>query len=219
MEELIFFGILILFSILESISRRRKAKARGDAEEPGELEAPEWQPHPPWEDELPTYDADGSYDDAAEEVGPRPDRARSGSAADLWAELAGLATGTHGGPEARTRSIPRQSPPLPDSPPVEARQQPVLSERQSAVPRRLARHPLEPVATEAEHPVHRAHLGFGTDPSSRAPSEQDVLAGLPPPRHARSVAVRAQLRSHKASQLREAILLKEVLEPPVALRD
>lgn len=216
MEELIFFGILILFSILESISRKRKAKARGDVEEPGELEAPEWRPHPSWDDELPTYDADGSYDDAAEEAGPHPDRARGGSAADLWAELAGLATGT---PEARTRSIPRQSPPLPDALPVEARQQPVLAERLSAVPRRLARYPHEPVATEAEHPVHRAHLGFGTDPSSRAPSEQDVLAGLPPPRHARSVAVRAQLRSHKASQLREAILLKEVLEPPVALRD
>jgi hypothetical protein len=75
------------------------------------------------------------------------------------------------------------------------------------------------VARPAEtHIVHRAHKGYGTDPSSRRPSEQDGLDPLATRTSADALAVRAQLRRQGAHALRQAVIFHEILGPPVAIR-
>ena len=69
-----------------------------------------------------------------------------------------------------------------------------------------------------EHRAHRAHDDYGTDPSERAPSEQDGLDPLARHLGADAAAVRARLRSRDTSALRQAIILQEVLGPPAVLR-
>ena len=118
------------------------------------------------------------------------------TAGDLLRELARLAAGGAAEPEASTRSIPRESPPLP----VRA-------------PR------AEPVPARPDHEVHRAHAQYGTDPSERAPSEQDGLDPLAETLSEDARAVREQLMSHNTSSLRQAIILREVLGPPISMRD
>ena len=69
-----------------------------------------------------------------------------------------------------------------------------------------------------EHYVHLSHAGYGTDPSSRAPSEQDGLDPLAEFLDSDGAAVRQQLFGGRAA-LRRAFVLKEVLGPPKALRE
>jgi cystathionine beta-lyase family protein involved in aluminum resistance len=66
--------------------------------------------------------------------------------------------------------------------------------------------------------VHQSHAGFGTDPSSRAPSAQDHLDPLARVLGADAAAARAQLRGG-AHALRQALILNEILGPPAAERD
>jgi hypothetical protein len=207
MEELIFFAIIIIFSIIDSIARTRKKKRAGTPDETSRLPQ-EWT----WEEdeeadeaEVATYDAGGSYDDRykadEEPVGLRGE----------GSSQPGYGGGARTSPKTSEGMIPadiwqeisglargRQPAPKPSPPPVEV----------EAIPRR----PVE------LHRVHRAHAGFGTDPSSRARSEQDVLNA---PRRTLSrdaLAVRQQLQSHKRSALRRAVLLQEILGPPAADR-
>lgn len=74
------------------------------------------------------------------------------------------------------------------------------------------------VVQRPEHYVHRSHAGYGTDPSSRAPSEQDGLDPLAEFLDSDGVAVRQQLFGGRAA-LRQAFVLREVLGPPKALRE
>ena len=69
------------------------------------------------------------------------------------------------------------------------------------------------------HHIHRTHAEFGTDPSERAPSEQDGLDPFERALSAEAKAVRRQLRSDSASALRQAIVLQEVLGPPKAMQE
>ena len=71
--------------------------------------------------------------------------------------------------------------------------------------------------THGQHQVHRAHRGYGTDPSTRAPSEQDGLDPLAEVLSQDAATIRRQLMSHRAHALRQAVILQEVLGPPVAL--
>ena len=121
MEQLIFFGIIIAFSIAESIARSRRAKAQKEAGEGAEPERFEWAQTLPSEAELPTYDDDPSYDDRTRSQTAQPERPEGGeSAADVWAEIAGLASGTKQKTGGAARPSP-QSPPLPS--PSEAERQ------------------------------------------------------------------------------------------------
>jgi hypothetical protein len=72
---------------------------------------------------------------------------------------------------------------------------------------------------DPEHFIHLAHQGFGTDPSERARSVQDALHPLGERMSATAIGVRRDLRGGSAAALRQAIVLKEVLDPPVSLRD
>ena len=67
----------------------------------------------------------------------------------------------------------------------------------------------------AGHAVHLSHVGYGSDPSERARSTQDGLDPLARTLSADAAAVRQQLRGQGTHGLRQALILREVLGPPV----
>ena len=148
---------------------------------------------------------------------------------DVWEEIGALARGERAEPKPQP-----QEPPSPPSPPsswdtgveevraAEAERalppgSPVRTgEVGRGIPRRYWRK--SEVGQEAigEHPIHRSHAGYGTDPSERAlpplvaPSDRSAEEAR---------AVRRTLRHGDPAELRRAFILQEVLGPPVALRD
>jgi hypothetical protein len=229
MEELIFFAVIIFFSIVESIARSRKRKGGGQVPQL----PPEWQWEPektetpgratydaeagfdtePEVEERATFDAEPTFDEEVSTRQPRPvadvetpQRAQRAPAtssesmipADLWEEMAGLG-------RARTprpvETAPRTARPLP-----------------TRTERPLPTRPARPAPVPELHPIHQAHVGFGTDPSERARSEQDGLDPLARGLSADAAAVRKQLRTSGRHALRQAMILQEVLGPPVATR-
>lgn len=228
MGQLLFFAIIILLSIAESVARSRKAKARRESGQAAEPERFEWAQTPPWEAELPTYDAEPSYDDDASRESSRspadprtarreaPPPSRPGKAAeDIWAEIAGLATGEQERARGEPRPAPRTSPPLPaPAPPVEPARRPASYVEEARARLAAERASVTPAPS---HKVHLSHAGYGTDPSERAASEQDGLDPLAGHLGANAAAARGQLRGGAAA-LRRAIIVREVLDLPVALR-
>jgi hypothetical protein len=99
--------------------------------------------------------------------------------------------------------------------PVERKPAPVARPAQSTYAA-VARRPL-PERIEEQHVVHLAHVGYGTDPSERALSEQDVLYAQVDRLGADAAAARRMLLSGGAS-LRQAVILHEVLGPPASMR-
>jgi hypothetical protein len=225
MEELIFFAVIIFFSIIESIARRRKGKRQGEDESSPELPEPDRWERQRWEPskevEVATYDDEASYDEhaTAESTGPKPPTPRRPSSEtmlplDLLEDLAGLAGGLQ---KERTQPAP--------APPVPRHTQRPLPQRRPAPP--VARPPLTPRTRREQlpekmrepHRVHLSHAEYGTDPSERSRSAQDVLNRPPAWHDPDAAAVHRQLRSGSGSALRQAIILQEVLGPPMALRD
>jgi hypothetical protein len=276
MEQLIFFGIIILLSILDTVARRRKAQAQSEAGEggapkAGEPERFEWAQKAPWEDEVPSYDRDRSYDDeidseieddiagsAAGSGSGSATRAARGpgelerlpTAAEILEELTGRAgerqetrgqvrVETHGqtrgqvrGPvrgdapaeargevrsEAGKRFAARQAPALPAPYKAPPSSGPVGRMEARTLEGDPGRRPLAP--PDPDHFIHLAHQGFGTDPSERARSVQDALHPIGERMSATAIGVRRDLRGGSAAALRQAIVLKEILDPPVTLRD
>ena len=68
------------------------------------------------------------------------------------------------------------------------------------------------------HLVHVSHADYGTDPSQRARSAQDGLDPLARVLSQDALAVRRQLLAQGAHGLRQAVILYEVLGPPLAFR-
>ena len=235
MDGLIFFAVIIFFSIIESISRSRKAQQKREGETPAEPELFEWAQTPRPQADLPTYDEDHSYEDAEEADDDEPQEPAPGRvgmtgaevAADIWAEIRALGLSALEERTAHTPPIPRESPPLPVPAP---RPESVRTPRAAPLPRPLPQPPAREEGRASamegrgvprphqEHRAHRAHEEYGTDPSERAPSEQDGLDPLAQHLGADAAAVRARLMSHDASALRQAIILQEVLGPPAALQ-
>jgi hypothetical protein len=202
MEELIFFAVIIFFSIIESIARRRKQRAAGSPQIPEEWEQEETGRE--WRSETTaTYDVERSHDDrGADEVeAPR----RSGSEAmipgDIWEEIAGLARGRMRQLETQPEAPP--PPPVPATPPA-------------TLPARLG-WGKRTAKVGQQHRVHLSHAEYGTDPSSRARSAHDQMDPLAQGLSADVKAVRKQLR-HGRHALRQAVILQEVLGPPVSIR-
>jgi hypothetical protein len=273
MDQLIFFGIIILLSILDAVARRRKAQAQGEA---GEGAAPktreperfEWAQKAPWEDEVPSYDRERSYDDEIDSeiedeiagsaagsaggsaTGPARgpgERERLPTAAEILEELTGRARerqetlggqvrvetrGQTPGPvrgdargevrgEVRSgagkRFPARQAPALPAPYKAPPSSGPVGRMEARTLEGDPGRRPLAP--PDPDHFIHLAHQGFGTDPSERARSVQDALHPLGERMSATAIGVRRDLRGGSAAALRQAIVLKEILDPPVTLRD
>jgi hypothetical protein len=243
MDALIFFAVIIFFSIIESISRSRKAQRKIQGEEPADPELFPWAQTPPGEAALTTYDEDRSYDDAekgaddARErvISGRPEPAPDGAgltgaevAADIWAEIKRLGMSTIEERTPQAPAVPGQSPALPEGAPRPEvartpRPESVWTQRPAPRPRPLPQTPAAEVQgsrtrSRPEHRVHLSHEGYGTDPSERAPSEQDGLDPLAAHLGEDAAAVRTRLLSHDASALRQAIVLQEVLGPPAALQ-
>lgn len=164
-------------------------------------------------DEEPSYDEELSYDERAvledtrgrEEAPAAPERAPADVAAELWAEITGLATGRA---PARTSRLP-----VPGNAPARVQRFPLPAQRppetRAAAPARRA---------GDEHVVHLAHAGYGTDPSERGPSEQDRLYARRERLGPDAEGARALLHGSPAT-LRQAFILHEVLGPPVSMRD
>jgi hypothetical protein len=192
MEELIFFAVIIFFSIIESIARRRKQQSAGSPPIPEEWEQEEEE------------DKGREWRSETDEVeAPH----RSGSEAmipgDIWEEIAGLARG-------RMRQLETQPEAPPEPPP------PVQATPSATLPARLGWGKRTPKVGQA-HRVHLSHAEYGTDPSSRTRSAHDQIDPLARGLSADVKAVRKQLR-HGRHALRQAVMLQEVLGPPVSIR-
>lgn len=235
MGELVFFAVIILFTILEAVAKRRKQREGG---EDGGDEGESWTPAPverqprPKAERRPRVErgSSSSTDRGMPERGAgREERSETMIPADLWEEIAGLAAG-----EPRSEPSPRGEP------------KPVPSRRPESAPRRWKPGPFDDEAASLEtldverieddirpvrtytgkrvpssvdaHPVHRSHIGYGTDPSERAPSEQDWRPTDRGNRNAKRV--RAMLRGSEGTDaLKQAVILREVLGPPVSMKD
>jgi hypothetical protein len=226
MDGLVFIVVIVLFSLLEGVLRKQKAAQRARLHE----QAPEDGEHGPTQDGQfedarygptdegqfdATYGSRSSYDDdhdileysnqytAASPSAPTPPEPLIPE--DVWEELTALVSGAQPGAH-----VPEQ----PALPPPRAETAAVTRTETGVARRRGSRRP----ATEPEHIVHRAHAGYGTDPSSRAPSEQDRLDPLAEHLGADVGAVHQLFSSRNPLALRQAIILQEVLGLPAALR-
>ena len=74
----------------------------------------------------------------------------------------------------------------------------------------------KPQPDRSVHPVHSTRREYGTDPSERTPSIQHGLAGR---LELDASVVRSQLGLMDREALRRAVVLHEVLGPPLALRE
>ncbi len=217
MDGLVFLVVIVLFSLLEGVLRKQKA---GRMLPPGQ--SPEDEPYEFAQEEayLPSYDDDPSYDDqpshdarlpdyhsSTERAAQSPGRSRMAPQVgppesealtkQLWEEIAGLAAG---------RSVVSAT-----------SEQPVTRVLRSEA-EAVGRGPSREVQARPEHFVHRSHAGYGTDPSTRAASQQDGLDPLAQRLGADAGAVHALFASGDTHALRQAIILQEVLGPPAALR-
>ena len=217
MEQLIFIAVIVFFSVIDAIAKSRRAKrvaesfdlpeGWGDTSLEGQAAEQEG--------DLPAYDHDPSYDEVTVNYDERSGRPSSGPStpsfetmlpSDFLEELAALASG-------RPIERPIEIEPVPTRSTQPSSAVPIRSPRPSST--RSARLATEP----AEHVIHHAHRGYGTDPSSRTPSEQDGLDPLAVTLSQDARSVRRRLLSQDAHALRQAIVLQEVLGPPAALRE
>jgi hypothetical protein len=200
-EQLIFIGVLVVFSILNEIAKKKKAEAlaKQQGEGAGELtpEELDWMFDPVVED---VADAEGQGDNPG-----RAGATSAGSGAEgviprnVWEEIAALASGA---------PLP---PPAPAEPPTPVK--PVAPE-----PVRAERLPPERGPARPAHEVHQAHAKYGTPVSQRLrPLDTPEMHRV----DARSREVRDTLALLEGGResLRQAVILQEVLGPPVSLRD
>lgn len=148
--------------------------------------------------------------------------------ADIWKEIEALARGG-GAP------VPR--PPMPQAPPAPRRSPqvprvPRPPSGKKATPRARPSTPTPPVTRRAgptpvpvpeappaegtpDHPVHLSHAAFGTPLMERTAPPLARAAGRRP---AAADSVRALVKGQR-SAVRNAVILQEVLGPPVGLRE
>jgi hypothetical protein len=174
-------------------------------------------------------EAESSFDEIASAETERGRRAASSESmipADIWEEIAGLAREAkvelptpRQRPRPRIpqtqlppeRRVPQQTRPTPKPSPMRG--------RPSAPKPRPSVLPAPALEGTPDHAVHASHVGFGSDPSERTRSAQDGLDPLARSLSADAAAIRLQLRGGGAHALRQALILQEVLGPPVGSRD
>jgi len=198
MEELIFFAVIIFFSIIDSIARSRKKKQQAEGQTPAPQLPEGWEPEEEFEPySAPSYeDSAEDEEDEAEEPLPRYTRPNS-------------STRERESPSTSQGMIPKDI----------WQEIAGLATGRTSAPSRPAPPPEAVEARPVEaHRVHQAHVGYGTSPSTRAPSEQDGMDPLAVHANADALAVRKQLRRQGRHPLRQAVVFREVLGPPVALQ-
>jgi len=233
MEGLVFIVVIVLFSILEGVLRKQKAaqKARlsGQAPEDGEYGLTQdgrnedgryrlalddefeatYPGEPSHDDDQPSYSDEhdiAEYSNRYTEAPPsEPAPSETPVPKDVWEELGALVAGT----QPRASDLDQPAPPAPRGETTAVARTETAAVTQQASSR---------LTKEPEHIVHRSHAGYGTDPSERAPSEQDGLDPLAEHLGADAGAVHQLLGSRNSHALRQAIILQEVLGPPAAMR-
>lgn len=218
MEELIFFGVLILFSILDAVAKKKRRQQMEQDEDDGAEEVSgRWEGmstyEPPETVEAgrdatlspyagPSVDeGHGGGDGGSEDLVPR----------DIWEEIGALARGERP-PVQEPRSQEPWSSPSPSEPETPPSRVPSTSPiRRSQVGRRE----VGSRGGAGGHPIHRSHADYGTDPSERAPVVAAPSGG--PSREVREV--RRALIEGGRSAARRAVILHEVLGPPLAYRE
>jgi hypothetical protein len=203
MAELIFFGVIIVFTILDSVARTRKAKLAAEAEnlDPSVTREPEAWEESIHDRDVPIFDPGPDFsDEQASHVEEPPPR--------------------YGSQPDESESVRAESEPFSRGPSSLLPKD--LLEELAGLVGGLEDAPAAPAAPPTpeprpEHRVHLAHADYGTDPSERAPSEQDGLDPLAEHLSADASWVRRQLRSRGIHALRQAVVMQEVLGPPAAL--
>ena len=243
MDGLVFIVVIVLFSLLEGVLRKQKAaqqaRLSGQAPDDGQDGQSEDGRYGLVQDEQfeATYGGEPSYgdgqpssydDDHDIPEYSNPHEAAQPSAQppseqlipkDVWEELAALVSGAQPGSE-QPEAL---SPPHTDSVAV-TRTDPGAVTRFDAGavtrtdPGAVTRPDSYQPTSKKEHIVHSSHRGYGTDPSSRAPSEQDGLDPLAEHLNEDAEQVHELFLSRDPHALRRAVMLQEVLGLPAAFR-
>ncbi|GMV04228.1 MAG: hypothetical protein AMXMBFR53_05090 [Gemmatimonadota bacterium] len=248
MEQLIFVGIIVLFSILEAVARKGKERQGGGGDLPVPEEearpaprprsAPETRSRPaPASSGPPAYDHDASYDDKVEGRPTRPRPTSEGLIpAEVWDEIQRMARG-----EAPVEAPPPPPPPRPRPPPAKpsprpggappARRTPPKPAPARGVPtaRRVPAEVSRPVPAgkpetvdagalegSPDHAVHLSHAAYGTPVAGRLTGFAPEASGR---RASREAGAARELLRGGPARLRQAVILQELLGPPLALRD
>lgn len=130
--------------------------------------------------------------------------------ADIWEEIAGIAQGRR---EEEKKPVELAPAPAPRPAPTTQRHTPAPKPRYEPKPpvTRLPTH-------RGPHPVQQVRPEFGMDPSERTPSRLDWRPEVRDNRNAERV--RAMLSGSEGTDaLKQAVILREVLGPPLAMRD
>ena len=224
MDGLVFIVVIVLFSLLEGVLRKQKAaqqaRLSGQAPDDGQSEDGRYGLVQDEQFEA-TYGGEPSYgdgqpssydDDHDITEYSNPHEAAQPSAQppseqlipkDVWEELAALVSGAQPGSE-QPEAL---SPPHTDSVAVTRTDPGAVTRPDSYQP-----------TSKKEHIVHSSHRGYGTDPSSRAPSEQDGLDPLAEHLNEDVEQVHELFLSRDPHALRRAVMLQEVLGLPAAFR-
>lgn len=219
--------LFIAFTVLEGIGRKRRGQQKG---EPGEAQVPRprEQPPSPRQSRIPTESASSQGGPPRTDPGtmtrvPRPQRApgagpreqgRSSEGLipkDIWEEILGLARGEppkpgsgQTGPDRPPRPPRREGETLEEIPPFEARS-------------------LEPLEVEEHRPSSALRVREATTAAPEKVAAPTVARmGRQPPRRRAQGGRRLKgdlLGNGSPEELRKAIILTEVLGPPLALRE
>ncbi|MDP2955683.1 MAG: hypothetical protein Q8N53_04620 [Longimicrobiales bacterium] len=154
--------------------------------------------------------------------------------AELWEEIQVLARGGLPREQESPQPVPPRTPaPARGTKPPARRPAPAAATRKTApasrtgtqTPSRAARKPAQPTVPGPEapataegtpdHPVHLSHAAYGTPVVGRAGSAERVV-GRPVAAHD---SLRRMLVGGGRAPLRQAMILQDVLGPPVSLRD
>ena len=209
MEELIFFALIGFASIIESVFRRRKARSGGGPVKEAPTRDRRFEREQGRPEESPTYDSVPSYDEWVTATVPEAS-AKKPALDTLGSDLLEVLLGGETWQDEKDRAKRK----------LKARNDEIRRLRMKVEDfSRAGASAGESVSPPSVHQIHRTHAEFGTDPSERAPSEQDGLDPLARSLSAEAKAVRRQLRSDSASALRQAIVLQEVLGPPQSIRE
>ncbi len=248
MEQLIFFGLIILFSIIESVARSRKQKGGGQLPEiPPEWEEPPTRPEPrprarprPHSPEIPSYDSDpsfdaepsletrGSYDDAKSREALEKGRSRSSESmipAEIWDEISGMTREparqepTYTPPQPRQAPVPRPKRlPTPPRPKAPETSRAPVQRRPATPPKRATILDPQPVAEGV--PTHAVHQSHAGFGTDPSARARSAQDGLDPLAHTMNQdAAAVRLQLLGGGHaLRQALILQEVLGPPASER-
>jgi hypothetical protein len=230
MDGLIFLVVIVVFSLLEGVLRKQKAAqqarlrlsgqpaddGRHGPTQDGQLEDGRYEFVEDEQFEA-TYDSESSYDEVDDiqeysnqyREAPPSKPSPSGitrEMKDVWEEVAVLIAGA----QPQASDLEQPAPPAPRTETAAVARAETTAVTQRATTRGLT--------TSQEHIVHGSHIGYGTDPSQRAPSEQDGLDPLAEHLGTDAGAVHQLFASRDSHALRQAIILKEVLGLPSAFR-